>query len=131
MRKIALCILLTLVFSMNCFACEFGKTYKDFYGKPNSYDYGVMNDGGVYYFPYGEDGILNPKGTMWERVHFKDGMINIGTPYTGVAGLWGIGGQKPFPEDKTKIPYVVYKGHRWYPQYHGFIYVYEDGREKE
>ena len=110
------------------FACEHGKTYKDTnfatmkYAPPNSYDLAVASDGDAYYFPQGS--IENTgRGTIWELVHFDEkGMINIFTPYG-----W-CGNQNPAP--KEKCPYVVYKGHRWYPQYHGIIYVYKDGREK-
>lgn len=90
--------------------------------KPNSYDYAVMSDGGAYYFPQGS--IENARsGTIWERVHFKDGRIELHTGYT-----W-CGMENPPP--KGKEPYILYRGHRWYPQYHGYIYVYEDGKEKK
>ena len=94
-------------------ACEFGTTYKDYYGKPDSYELAVSSDGGAYYFP--NERKIDEKGviTIWERIHFERGMIEI---YCGKR-----------PPDSC--PYVVYKGHRWYPQYHGFIYVYEDGKE--
>ena len=113
-----------------CYGCEFGTTYKDYNpngingtdGKPDSYDLAVSDDGGAYYFPNGEMRKVGNSGTIWEQVFFD----NTGTiaKYTGYT--W-CGMENPPP--KGREPYIVYKGHRWYPQYHGIIYVYKDGRE--
>ena len=125
--KIISLLLAILLITTSIFACEFGHTKKNFftgdatYNYPNSYELAVSNDGGAYYFPRGEYGILHKGGTIWERVHFKNERIQIDTGYTWCAGT--------NPPTKEKCPYVVYKGARWYPQYHGIIFVYEDGEE--
>ena len=110
-------LIFLLLFCNTLWACEFGRAKMDTYGRPDSYDIAVGDDDGAYYFPVGSKG-----NTIWERIFFdKHGQIAISTGYT-----W-CGNENPPP--KGKEPYVLYKGHRWYPQYHGIIYVYKNGRE--
>ena len=96
--------IISLLLCSTCFACEFGTTYKDFYGKPNSYDSAVCDDNGAYYFPNGSIEYMKD-GTIWERVHFdKNGIIEIKTGYV----RYNL--ENPLP--KGREPYVLYKGHR-------------------
>lgn len=113
---------LAIAFMLICivaWGCELGTTYKDYYGSPDSYDIANGRNGEAYYYPNGN--VLTATGTIWKLVKFdKNGVIAINTGFNGSEQKW-------LP--KGKEPYVLYKGHRWYPQYHGIIYVYKDGRE--
>jgi hypothetical protein len=118
-------IVLLILTGDPAYPCEFGKTYKDTYGKPDSYDLATASDGNAYYFPNGDVLQTSGKGkwqTISEYISFdENGRIEKYTGYTWCCM------QNPPP--KGKEPYVVYMGHRWYPQYHGIIYVYKDGHE--
>ena len=125
MIKILAIFLLLLCNSV--FACELGKTYKDFHDKPDTIELKDFGDG-AFYFPNGRW-----TSGIFRRVFFDENdMIAIyagdewnGTQQGLIYAKTGI-----FPKlNYADCPYILYKGHRWYPNYHGTIYVYKDGRE--
>lgn len=119
MKKLFILLLICLMYSTS-WACEFGKTYMDYNlngtdGKATKEEIVICEKTGDAFYVKDE--------WHWERVYFKDGRIGLFTGYT-----W-CGMENPPP--KGKEPYILYKGHRWYPQYHGIIYVYQDGKERK
>ena len=117
--RLVIILIIFFLLTRNIYACEFGKTYMDNNlngdGSVPSVEEGIMYENRVYYY---RKGLSEPMG---EFFFDKNGRIEIATGYT-----W-CGMENPPP--KGKCPYVLYKGHRWYPQYHGIIYVYKDGRK--
>ena len=104
-----------------CFvnACEFGKTMRDFYSRIGVIEDDIDKDTAYY---------VTGRNKM-EKVTFdSNGQISIGTDYSFDYYHRCL---NKLPKDDAFIPYVLYKGHRWYPQYHGIIHVYKDGREVE
>lgn len=120
---------LIVVFMLFCsvaWGCELGTTYKDHditgtYGGASETEIDVEKKTGDIFHVIEE-------GYESKLVEFdKHGMIVIPTDYSYDSyHLWL---NKTPDVTREKPTYVVYRGHRWYPNYHGTIYVYQDGRE--
>ena len=112
---------LILLWTLPSMACEYGKTYMDYNlngdgSSPSKIEIEFMLSADRDYPFYIDD------KKIWHFKQFdQNGKLEITTEYS----WWG----KHSPL-KGECPYVLYKGHRWYPQYHGIVYVYEDGKER-
>ena len=115
-------LILFLLLCSTCYACEVGKTYMDTYGKPTEIELNVMIKS--------PDSILckidiDKYEHYWMR-DFYDGCLEVYTKYSFDAyHQW----KNETPKENAFIPFALWKGHRWYPNYHGIIYVYKDGKE--
>ena len=124
-------ILVSMLIGSVAWGCEVGKTYKDtglsaYCDKPTSQELSVSNlfPDKVFYFTLDNDKKYFYGLLISEELEFdKNGMIKKYTGYTW-CGMVN-------PPPKGEEPYVLYKGHRWYPNYHGIIYLYQDGHEQK
>ena len=117
--KTLILVLVFICMESQVMACEIGKTYRDY--NLNGDGQKATSEEVDFCHKTGDVFYVTEEGWKVERKYFKDGMITTSTGYT-----W-CGNENPPP--KGNCPYVLYRGHRWYPNYHGVIYVYEDGRE--
>ena len=115
-------IICLLLFCSVAWGCEFGRTEKDTYGKPDSEEIEMMKAmPGVAMYR------ILPYTDTWSSKEFdKDGELWVFAGNDWNMSQWVFNHKIV---DESLRPYLLYKGHRWYPNYHGTIYVYKNGRE--